>query len=333
MLVALLSFFLTAPRSNHQVIIGTVDANSVIVSSNIGGRIERLTVDEGDVVRRGDVIAIIDSRELEAQKVAAQTTIAGLEQRVEEARSQTLQAQEESSSQLENARVRVEAARSAEVQAKAELDRVRSDAQRVIKLADVGVASQAEKDRAHAQLQSAGAALTTATEGVRSAEDDLSTYKARVQQATAARRRLLAAKEDVRTAEANLSQAEVRLRDATIRAPISGRVSVRAAREGEVIQPGEAIITIVDVSDTWVFAALPETQAGHVAIGDAMNVELPWGVRVSGKVFYKAAEADFATQRDVSLRKRDIKTIAIKIRVSNESGTLVPGMSAEVPMP
>ena len=52
-----------------------------------------------------------------------------------------------------------------------------------------------------------------------------------------------------------------------------------------------------------------------------------------GKVFYKAAEADFATQRDVGRRKRDIRTIVLKVRLSNPKGAYVPGMTAEVLVP
>jgi HlyD family secretion protein len=47
-------------------------------------------------------------------------------------------------------------------------------------------------------------------------------------------------------------------------------------------------------------------------------------------VFYKSAEADFATQRDVSRRKRDIKTIVLKVRLDNPKGAYVPGMTADV---
>ena len=50
----------------------------------------------------------------------------------------------------------------------------------------------------------------------------------------------------------------------------------------------------------------------------------------SGKVFFKAPEADFATQRDVSRRKRDIRTIVLKVRLDNPKGDYVPGMTAEV---
>ena len=57
------------------------------------------------------------------------------------------------------------------------------------------------------------------------------------------------------------------------------------------------------------------------------------GDLVSGKVIYKAPEAEFATQRDVNRRKRDIKAIVLKIAVDNSKKTLVPGMTAEVLVP
>ena len=125
-------------------------------------------------------------------------------------------------------------------------------------------------------------------------------------------------------------QAQVRLGYTKILAPVSGTVSVRAAREGEVVNPGQAIVTIVDLSDTWVHAAIPETYADHIGLGDTLRVRLPGGTVTSGKVFFKSAEADFATQRDVSRRKRDIKTIVLKVRLENPRGAYVPGMTAEV---
>jgi HlyD family secretion protein len=110
-------------------------------------------------------------------------------------------------------------------------------------------------------------------------------------------------------------------------------VTVRAAREGEVVNLGQPVVIITDLSDTWVRAAVPETQATHIAIGDALQVRLPSGETVPGKVTFKAPEADFATQRDVSRRKRDIKAIVLKVAIDNRNKTLVPGMTAEVLIP
>jgi multidrug resistance efflux pump len=93
---------------------------------------------------------------------------------------------------------------------------------------------------------------------------------------------------------------------------------------------GQAIVTVVDLSDTWVRAAIPETDADHIGLGDSLRVRLPGGTIAQGKVFFKAAEADFATQRDVGRRKRDIRTIVLKVRLDNPKGAYVPGMTAEV---
>lgn len=68
-------YFFSTDRTSDTVLIGIVDANQVIVSSKIMGRVEKLYVDEGSKVKAGDLIAEIDSAELEAQKNAAQATI------------------------------------------------------------------------------------------------------------------------------------------------------------------------------------------------------------------------------------------------------------------
>ena len=64
-----------------------------------------------------------------------------------------------------------------------------------------------------------------------------------------------------------------------------------------------------------------------------LKVRLPAGKPIEGTVIFKAVESDYATQRDVSRRKRDIKTIGLKLKVDNPDGALVPGMTAEVLLP
>jgi HlyD family secretion protein len=89
-------------------------------------------------------------------------------------------------------------------------------------------------------------------------------------------------------------------------------------------------VTVVDLNDTWVRAAIPETDADHIGLGDVLRIQLPGGTITSGKVFFKSPEADFATQRDVNRRKRDIRTIVLKVRLDNSKGAYVPGMTASV---
>jgi multidrug resistance efflux pump len=100
-----------------------------------------------------------------------------------------------------------------------------------------------------------------------------------------------------------------------------------------VVAAGQTIVTIMDLGQTWVYAPLPETQADAVKLGDSLRVVMPSGQTIQGQVINKAAEADFATQRDVSSRKRDIKTVQLKLLIPNPGEEFVPGMIAEVYVP
>ena len=140
-------------------------------------------------------------------------------------------------------------------------------------------------------------------------------------------------RQQVANAQALADQAAVEAGYAQVFAPVSGKVNVRAARQGEVVAPGAAIVTIMDLTQTWIYAPLPETQADTVQLGDMLRVVMPSGVTIQGKLINKSAEADFATQRDVSARKRDIKTIQLKLLIDNPGNRYVPGMTAEVYIP
>src|SRR5262249_7994179 len=149
-------------------------------------------------------------------------------------------------------------------------------------------------------------------------------------QAQAAQSTVASTRADLANAEEMKRQAEVRLGYTKIYAPVTGTVSVRAALQGEVLNSGQAIVTIVARNALWARAAIADTDADHVGIGDTLRIRLPGGTIIPGKVFFKSAEADFATQRDVNRRKRDIKTIVLKVRLDNPKGAYVPGMTAEV---
>ena len=137
-------------------------------------------------------------------------------------------------------------------------------------------------------------------------------------------------REQVQNAKALSDQAAVQLGYSKVFAPVTGKVNQWAARQGEVVGAGTPIVTIMDLTQTWVYAPLPETQADAVQLGDSLRVAMPSGATVQGKVIAKSAEADFATQRDVGSRKRDIKTIVLKVRLNNPKGAYVPGMTANV---
>ncbi len=326
-------YLATADFSRSLVLIGTVDANQVIVSARVSGRIEKLPVDEGTEVRAGDLIALLEAQDLAAQRDAAAATVASLRSRVQETQATQELAQGETSSGVAGAIARLESAKSQLAEVRADLERVRLDNERMVSLAREGVASAQDRDRSVQALKAAQARVLGLEDMGKALEAEVNAARARTHQAHAASSNVAATRSQLDQAEAQRAESETRLGYARVTAPLSGTVSVRVAREGEVVSAGSPIVTLVDLSDIWVRAAIPETHATEIALGDALQVRLPSGELIEGKVIYKAAEADFATQRDVSRVKRDIRTVVLKVRVDNSRKTLVPGMTAEVLVP
>jgi multidrug resistance efflux pump len=323
-------YFISTPSNRDLVLVGTVDSNQVIVSPQIEGRLQKLLVEEGTQVKQGDLIAVVDPSELEAEERAAAATIDSQKYKVAETQSTLEATQGSTTSSVANAEARLASVRAQLLQAEATLQRTDSDSRRMIELAKEGVASDQDRVQAETNLDAQKAAVQSLQQQVSAAQADLNTAVANTHTAHAAQRTVESTQAQLANAESVLKQAEVRLGYTKIYAPVTGTVSVRAAREGEVLNAGQPIVTIVDLGDTWVRAAIPETNADHIGLGDSLRIRLPGGTITSGKVFFKAAEADFATQRDVNRSKRDIKTIVLKVRLENPKGAYVPGMTAEV---
>jgi HlyD family secretion protein len=311
-------YLLSTPRGSDLDLTGTVDANQVIVSPQVQGRIAKLLVDEGTQVKQGDLIA------------AAAAMIDSLRSQVAATQATSVATKGSTTSSVANSQAQLESARAQLLQAEATLQRVESDSRRTIELAKQGVSSDQERVQAEANLKAQQAVVASLQQQVTAAQAGLNSAIANTHQASAAQSTVASTRGQLLNSEAQLKEAEVRLGYTKIYAPVTGTVSVRAAREGEYLNPGQPIVTIVDFTDTWVRAAIPETQADHIGIGDTLRIKLPGGTVTSGKVFFKSAEADFATQRDVSRSKRDIKTIVLKVRLDNSKAAYVPGMTADV---
>ena len=137
----------------------------------------------------------------------------------------------------------------------------------------------------------------------------------------------------IAAAEAQKAKAKVYLDYTEIFAPIDGIVDTRTALQGEVVNPGQAIVTLINQDDLWVRADVEETYIDGIHLGDKMEVRLPSGAVREGTVFYRGVDADYATQRDVSRTKRDIKTFEIRLRCDNRDRGLAVGMTAYVLLP
>ena len=231
-------YFFSTPSGNDLVLVGTVDANQIVVSPQIQGRIAKLLVEEGTQVKQGDLIALLDPSELEAEERAAAATISSMRSQMN-ANEYTRQSTKGStSSDVSNAQAKLQSARAQLAQAEAMLTRVESDSRRTIGLAEAGVASEQEKVQAEMNLKAQQASVQSLKDQVTAAQADLNAAIARTNQATAAQSTVLSTRAQVANAEAQLKEAEVRLGYTKIYAPVTGTVLVRAAREGEVVNAG-----------------------------------------------------------------------------------------------
>ena len=327
-------YLLTARSPADLKLIGTVDANEVIVSSKIPGRLQALTVDEGQKVKAGELIAIIESEDLNAAYKAAHATATSQASKLRETIETERQTRGETSSQVINAEATLRAARANELQAKANVARQEADTRRTAALAEQGVMSAQAKDVAVSSLEAAQAALEAARENTAAAEASVHQARAHQLQAEAAAHTVASTRGLVANAAALADQAQVGLDYARIVAPVSGTVNVRAARQGEIVAAGAPIVIVMDLTQTWVYAPLPETEADAVQLGDCLRVVMPSGASVQGKIIAKSSQADFATQRDINGgRKRDIRTVQLKLLIDNPGERFVPGMTAEVFIP
>ena len=165
-LVAAIYYFFSTPSGKDLVLVGTVDSNQIVVSPQIGGRISKLLVDEGTQVKQGDLIAVLDPSELEAQERAAAATITSLRSQVSASRYTQQSTKGSTSSDVANAQARLQSTRAQLSQAEATLTRVESDSRRIIGLAQAGVASEMERVQAEANLKAQQATVQALKEQV-----------------------------------------------------------------------------------------------------------------------------------------------------------------------
>ncbi len=331
--IALVFYVVSTPHERDIPLTGIVDGNEVIVSPQIMGRIVNLTVDEGSEVKKGQLIAELDPKELEASLNAAKANVSSLEAQVSEANHNYTLTDDQTGASVKQAQATLTSTRAQLDQARANLWRDQTDYDRSQKLFENGVESAQDRDHADATLRASQA-------NVKSLEDSVSAQEAALAMAQANRKQVDVRGSEIATTMAQLEQARATAAETAtqlgytkIYSPIDGIVSVRVAKQGEVVTQGSPIVVIVDVDHLWVRADVEESYIDAVQFGQTLRVRLPSGNLLQGQVFFKGVENDFATQRDVSRTKRDIKTFAIKVSVPNQDRRLFTGMTATVLLP
>jgi HlyD family secretion protein len=315
------------------VVTGIVDGNEIAVGAKVVGRIVRLPVHEGDWVEAGEVVAVIEHADLEAAVKGAAADVVASQETEQAARDQLALIAASTDAKIRQAGDEVKAAEAGVAQADANVQQADASYGRVSALVGEGVLTAQDLDNARQARDVAHAAADAARHSLAASQAGLADAQAQQKQVAAEARALDAAHAATARSKAEQEQARATNDQTTIAAPIDGVVSLLALREGEMAGPSTPILTIYDLGDSWVQADVQETDADRVALGQTVQVRLASGRLLSGPVIYKAVEADFATQRDVSTSKRDIKTVAIRVRIDNRDGRLARGTTAYVLLP
>jgi HlyD family secretion protein len=331
--VAVITAWIIHARSGALVLTGIVTTDDVIVSPQVGGQIGQLLVNQGDSVARDQVVARLVPSELQADQAFYLHSAQGDDERVEQGTASLRYQELQTSESIRQAEAMLASAIAQQAEAAANLANAKIQLNRVDALLRGGSVSQQEVDQAKTQYDVAQSRADAADKQVEAQRAAVALAQSAEQQVAMKRSELGASMQDRAAAAAQRAKAEVRLAYTELRAPISGIVDVRAARQGEVVTAGQPVITLIDPDNLWIRADLEESYIDRVRLGDTLQVRLPSGETRRGVVFYRGVDAGYATQRDVSRSKRDIKTFEIRLRVDNRDRRLALGMTAYVLLP
>lgn len=303
---------------------GVIEATEAEVASKIAGRIVWLCCREGENIEAGSAAVRLDARELRARAAEGSAAVAAAAEDIEEA-----------TVNLENARVEREALSHEVEAARAEVDRTRALADeakenlaRAEGLFKDGYIARRDLDAARAAYDSNAAELKSASARLRGTKANLKNATVSIR-AAQARIKAAQARREQAAAEAEVLMAQ--LDDAVIPSPLSGIVSYKAFETGEYVSPGAIIYTAYDPKDLWARVDIEETSIQYIKIGSPAEIVPAGGGRaLPGKVIEIGEAGGFATQRDVTRGRPDIKTFRVKVGIQDAQGILKPGMTVSV---
>lgn len=326
--VSVILYLRISKPSEYTETAGIVEGREVNLSPKLPGRISGICCKEGDNVRAGDIVASLESADINALVNEAKAS-------VESARADVKAA----SATVENHRASLIGIEADIKNAEAEGERAKAlmvDAERQMKRAKElykkGFIAKAEEDTATTNFEAAMAIFKASTEKIKSLlahrDASLSILSASISQLKSVKARL-------KQAEANLSYQEAHLSDTIIKTPISGVVVFKAMEQGEYVSPGITILTIVDLADLWVRIDLEESYIGRIGLGDVVRLSIDGmpGRFFNGRIIEIGKLGDFATQKDVTRGRQDIKTFRVRIKPIEGMGVFKPGMTVNVRIP
>ncbi|MEP7306255.1 MAG: efflux RND transporter periplasmic adaptor subunit [Acidobacteriota bacterium] len=327
------SYYYAYRTPSSLVLTGVVTTNDVVVSPQMAGQIQQLLVTEGDVVTKDQLLAVLTPDELRQERAFYTQSAQGATSQVRESAAALRFQERQTVEQIQQAEATLSAAEAQRTAAEADLENARLSSERQQKMTSQGISPMEQFDQARTAYDAARARVASLAKQVDAQRSAVALARANAEQVSVRRSQLQANEHQEAAANAQRAKADVRLAYTEIHAPIDGIVDVRAVRPGEVVNPGQPVVTLINPDDLWVRADVEETYIDRVRLGDKLTVRLPSGAEREGTVFHRGVDAGFATQRDVSRTKRDIRTFEIRLRVDNRDRSLAVGMTAYVLLP
>lgn len=303
--VALIGFF--ALGREPELIQGQVEVTEYRVSSKVPGRILELRVKEGDYVRKGDTLAILDAPDVQAKLAQARSAEDAAAAMDEMARSGARAEQVRGAFQVLQ-------------QAKAGLDFARKSYGRVQRLYDEGVMTEQKRDEAFANFKAMEAQVKAAQ-----SQYDMARNGAR-------REEKMAAAAQVNRAKGAVAEVSSYINETVQVAQMDGEVSEVYPKVGELVGTGAPIMSISVMTDMWGTFNVREDQLSGLAVGKTFNAYVPaFGKDISMKVYYMKDEGSYAVWKATKANGQfDLKTFEVKARPVGQVEGLRPGMSLVV---
>ena len=337
---------------------GTVETREIQIGSKVGGRVTQVAVEEGQAVKAGTVLVRFEHDELTAQLAQAQASVAQAQADVErmvrgnrpEEIAQavaTAQAQQAALEEAQNGprKQEIEQAKADSAAAQADATNALSYYKRMEELAKDDIISKQQFDDARDKRDAAGQRAESARQrlgllqaGTRAEDVDAAEARYRQAQAAAVLAKKGFRREDIEAARGRLAQAQgqvaeldARLREAELTAPADAVVEVVSVRPGDLIPAGRIVMTMLETSQLWVKVYVPETELGHVRLGQRATVKVDsFGRTFEGHVGMIASEAEFLPRNVQTKSDREHEVFGVKVYVDDTQRVLKSGMSATV---
>lgn len=338
---------------------GRIEGDDSAVAAKTTGRILEVRQREGDTVKAGDIIAILDDEQVRAREQAARSALAAAEANARMAQTQidvlqqqlkqnqliTGQAKLDTEGSVKQAEADLAAAQANLAQQQAAYDLAVFDRDAYTRLAKTGAVSERQGKLAVSTADQDAAAVEAAKRRVTAAQGSLTMAQANLanpsiresqvvgveKQIAAQQAQIASVMADMQVARAQLAEAEANRQDLTIRAPFDGTVMTRAAEPGEVVQAGTAIITLLDLTKVYLRGFVPEGQIGKVAVGQPAHIFLDSNPKQALNAYVSRIdpEATFTPENTYFRDDRVKQVVGLKLQLKDGFGFAKPGMPAD----